>query len=86
MNSLFHHPSSNGTILLFTCVLSFFSFQFETETENTKLRRDVFSEGNVSSVGTPTAIVSLMSGQEEMFAFRRAVSHSHSKIHICFIS
>lgn len=50
------------------------SFQFETETENTKLRRDVFSEGNVSSVGSPTAIVSLMSGQEEMFAFRRAVS------------
>ncbi|KAL1557268.1 peroxisome-assembly ATPase [Salvia divinorum] len=50
------------------------SFQFETETESTKLRRDVSSEGSVSSGGTPTAIVSLLSGQEEMFAFRRAVS------------
>ncbi|KAH6790808.1 AFG1-like ATPase family protein, partial [Perilla frutescens var. frutescens] len=50
------------------------SFQFETEMENTKLRRDVLSEGNVSSGGTPTAIISLLSGQEEMFAFRRAVS------------
>ncbi|XP_041990677.1 putative ATPase N2B isoform X1 [Salvia splendens] len=50
------------------------SFQFETETESTKLRRDVSSEGSVSSGGTATAIVSLLSGQEEMFAFRRAVS------------
>ncbi|KAF5201916.1 Afg1-like atpase [Thalictrum thalictroides] len=50
------------------------SFQFETETEGAKLRRDVLAEGNVSSVGGPSGIVSLLSGQEEMFAFRRAVS------------
>ncbi|KAJ4953831.1 hypothetical protein NE237_030663 [Protea cynaroides] len=50
------------------------SFQFETETEGGKLRRDVLAEGNVSSSGAPTGIVSLLSGQEEMFAFRRAVS------------
>lgn len=50
------------------------SFQFETETEGTKLRRDVLVEGNVSAGGHPTGIVSMLSGQEEMFAFRRAVS------------
>lgn len=50
------------------------SFQFETEMEGTKLRRDVMAEGSVSSGGAPTGIVSMLSGQEEMFAFRRAVS------------
>ncbi|KAL3844302.1 hypothetical protein ACJIZ3_001705 [Penstemon smallii] len=50
------------------------SFQFETETETTRLRRDVLAEGNVSSAGSPTGIISLLSGEEEMFAFRRAVS------------
>lgn len=50
------------------------SFQFETEAEGGKLRRNVLVEGNVGSVGAPTAIVSMLSGQEEMFAFRRAVS------------
>lgn len=50
------------------------TFQFETETEGAKLRRDVLAEGNVSSGGTPTGIVSMLSGQEEMFAFRRAIS------------
>ncbi|XP_027080929.2 uncharacterized protein [Coffea arabica] len=50
------------------------SFQFETETEGAKLRRDVLAEGTVSSGGTPTGITSMLSGQEEMFAFRRAVS------------
>ncbi|KAL6528830.1 hypothetical protein OROMI_029006 [Orobanche minor] len=50
------------------------SFQFETEIEGSKLRRDVTAEGNVSSGGTTTGIVSLLSGQEEMFAFQRAVS------------
>ncbi|KAF9618006.1 hypothetical protein IFM89_039382 [Coptis chinensis] len=50
------------------------SFQFETETEDGKLRRDVLAQGTVGSVGAPTGIVSLLSGQEEMFAFRRAVS------------
>ncbi|KAL6512393.1 hypothetical protein OROHE_020005 [Orobanche hederae] len=50
------------------------SFQFETEIEGSKLRRDVTAEGNVSSGGTTTEIVSLLSGQEEMFAFQRAVS------------
>ncbi|XP_022135609.1 AFG1-like ATPase isoform X2 [Momordica charantia] len=51
------------------------SFQFETEAEGGKLRRNVLEEGNVGSVGAPTAIVSMLSGQEEMFAFRRA-THS----------
>ncbi|XP_073283495.1 uncharacterized protein [Primulina huaijiensis] len=50
------------------------SFQFETETEGSKLRRDVLAEGGVSSGGAPSGITSLLSGQEEMFAFRRAVS------------
>ncbi|XP_022865518.1 putative ATPase N2B [Olea europaea var. sylvestris] len=50
------------------------SFQFETETEGGKLRRDVLAEGSVSSGGTQTGIISLLSGQEEMFAFQRAVS------------
>ncbi|KAJ6330026.1 hypothetical protein OIU76_008788 [Salix suchowensis] len=50
------------------------SFQFETETEGGKLRTDVLAKGNVGSVGAPSGIVSMLSGQEEMFAFRRAVS------------
>ncbi|XP_031373432.1 AFG1-like ATPase isoform X2 [Punica granatum] len=50
------------------------SFQFETEIEGSKLRRDVLAEGSVSSGGVPTGIISMLSGQEEMFAFRRAVS------------
>ncbi|GAV88371.1 AFG1_ATPase domain-containing protein [Cephalotus follicularis] len=50
------------------------SFQFETETEGSKLRRNVLAEGNVSSGGAPSGIVSMLSGQEEMFAFHRAVS------------
>ncbi|XP_012076596.1 AFG1-like ATPase isoform X2 [Jatropha curcas] len=50
------------------------SFQFETEAEGGKLRRNVLAEGNVSTGGAPTGIVSMLSGQEEMFAFRRAVS------------
>ncbi|XP_065615891.1 uncharacterized protein LOC112005188 isoform X1 [Quercus suber] len=50
------------------------SFQFETETEGAKLRTNVLAEGNVGSGGAPTGIISMLSGQEEMFAFRRAVS------------
>ncbi|CAO2820736.1 unnamed protein product [Amaranthus hypochondriacus] len=50
------------------------SFQFETEMEGTKLRRDVLAEGSTGSGGSPSGIISLLSGQEEMFAFRRAVS------------
>lgn len=50
------------------------SFQFETETEGAKLRRDVLAGGSVSSGGAPSGIISLLSGQEEMFAFQRAVS------------
>lgn len=53
------------------------SFQFETEAEGTKLRRDVLAEGNVGGGPSPTGLVSLLSGQEEMFAFRRAVSNSN---------
>ncbi|KAJ0481212.1 putative ATPase, AFG1, P-loop containing nucleoside triphosphate hydrolase [Helianthus annuus] len=50
------------------------SFQFETETEGSKLRRDVLAEGNIGSGGAPAGIISMLSGKEEMFAFRRAVS------------
>ncbi|KAL8054469.1 hypothetical protein ABFX02_05G138800 [Erythranthe guttata] len=52
------------------------SFQFETETEDTKLRRDVLAEANTttSSRENTTGIISLLSGQEEMFAFQRATS------------
>ncbi|KAJ8436743.1 hypothetical protein Cgig2_009717 [Carnegiea gigantea] len=50
------------------------SFQFETEIEGSKLRRDVLAEGSAGSGGSSTGIISLLSGQEEMFAFRRAVS------------
>lgn len=50
------------------------SFQFETETEGGKLRRDVLAEGTVGTGGSSTSIISMVSGEEEMFAFRRAVS------------
>lgn len=50
------------------------SFQFETETEGGKLRTNVLAEGNVGSGGVPSGIVSMLSGQGEMFAFRRAAS------------
>ncbi|CAH9073281.1 unnamed protein product [Cuscuta epithymum] len=50
------------------------SFQFETEIEGGRLRRDVLAEGGISSGGSPTGIISMLSGQEELFAFRRAVS------------
>lgn len=50
------------------------SFQFETEAEGTKLRRDVSAEGNVGVGPSTTGLVSMLSGQEEMFAFRRAIS------------
>lgn len=50
------------------------SFQFETETEGGKLRRDVLAAGSVGLGPAPSGITSLLSGQEEMFAFRRAVS------------
>ncbi|XP_064949992.1 uncharacterized protein LOC135599149 isoform X4 [Musa acuminata AAA Group] len=50
------------------------SFQFETEAEGGKLRRDVLAAGSVGLGPAPSGITSLLSGQEEMFAFRRAVS------------
>ncbi len=50
------------------------SFQFETETEGGKLRTNVLAEGKVGSGGAPMGIISMLSGQEEMFAFSRAVS------------
>eukprot|EP00268_Persea_americana_P043103 TRINITY_DN4321_c0_g1_i3.p1 TRINITY_DN4321_c0_g1~~TRINITY_DN4321_c0_g1_i3.p1 ORF type:complete len:316 (+),score=25.01 TRINITY_DN4321_c0_g1_i3:77-1024(+) len=50
------------------------SFQFETEIEGGKLRRDVLAEGSMGSGAAPAGISSLLSGQEETFAFRRAVS------------
>ncbi|KAK9101970.1 hypothetical protein Sjap_019224 [Stephania japonica] len=49
------------------------SFQFETEIEGTKLRRDVLAQGSVGSGGAPSGIAAILSGQEEMFAFRRAI-------------
>ncbi|KAK6236960.1 hypothetical protein QUC31_020755 [Theobroma cacao] len=60
--------TEEGTLFDLEC------FQFETETEGAKLRRDVLAEGSVSSGGAPAGITSMLSGQEEMFAFRRAVS------------
>ncbi|BAT82318.1 hypothetical protein LR48_Vigan462s000900 [Vigna angularis] len=50
------------------------SFQFETEIDGGKLRRNVLAEGRVSSAGAPSSITSILSGQEELFAFHRAVS------------
>lgn len=50
------------------------SFQFETETESGGLRRDVLAAGSIGSGPAPAEIASLLSGQEEMFAFRRAIS------------
>ncbi|XBI24420.1 hypothetical protein VPH35_049524 [Triticum aestivum] len=50
------------------------SFQFETEAEGSKLRRDVSAEGNIGAGPSTRGLVSMLSGQEEMFAFRRAIS------------
>uniref|UniRef100_A0A453DVK7 ATPase N2B n=1 Tax=Aegilops tauschii subsp. strangulata TaxID=200361 RepID=A0A453DVK7_AEGTS len=50
------------------------SFQFETEAEGSKLRRDVSAEGNVGAGPSTRGLVSMLSGQEEMFAFQRAIS------------
>ncbi|KAL2633029.1 hypothetical protein R1flu_004508 [Riccia fluitans] len=54
------------------------SLQFETEAEGSRLRRDVLVSGNVAPLaGTNeerSSIQSLLSGREELFAFRRAVS------------
>ncbi|XP_021758189.1 putative ATPase N2B isoform X2 [Chenopodium quinoa] len=50
------------------------SFQFETEMEGSKLRRDVLTEGSMGSGGSPSGIISILSAQEEMFAFHRAIS------------
>lgn len=50
------------------------SFQFETDIEGGKLRRDVLAAGSVGKGPAPSGIVSMLSGEEEMFAFRRAVS------------
>lgn len=62
-----------------TNVLKFLSsLQFETEAEGSRLRRDVLVSGNVAPLGASRAakssIESLLSGREELFAFRRAVS------------
>ncbi|CAK9200295.1 unnamed protein product [Sphagnum troendelagicum] len=54
------------------------SLQFETEAESSRLRRDVQAEGSVAPLGVSkedkASIHSLLSGREELFAFRRAVS------------
>jgi hypothetical protein len=59
---------------MFTLEVVLCSFQFETEAEETKLRRDVLAEGKVGTRPSTSGLVSILSGQEEMFAFRRAVS------------
>ncbi|KAL3694720.1 hypothetical protein R1sor_008371 [Riccia sorocarpa] len=54
------------------------SLQFETEAEGSRLRRDVLVSGSVAPLaGTKeeqAGIQALLSGREELFAFRRAVS------------
>lgn len=62
------------------------SFQFETESEGTKLRRDVLAEGSVGSRPSTSGLVAILSGQEEMFAFRRAVSDALSFTLLCMNS
>lgn len=34
----------------------------------------MLAEGSISAAGSPSSIVSMLSGEEEMFAFARAVS------------
>jgi predicted ATPase len=59
-------------------ILDLESLQFETEAESSRLRRDVQAEGSVAPLGVSkegkASIHSLLSGREELFAFRRAVS------------
>jgi hypothetical protein len=67
------------------------SFQFETESEGTKLRRDVLAGGNVGLGPSTTGLVAILSGQEEMFAFRRAVCtepcyHCYVRNSCCLLS
>ncbi|MCO5571765.1 hypothetical protein L7F22_025513 [Adiantum nelumboides] len=54
------------------------SLQFETEAEDSRLRRDVTLSGDVAPVASTKeerrSIQSLLSGREELFAFQRAVS------------
>ncbi|XP_078178100.1 AFG1-like ATPase family protein isoform X2 [Carex rostrata] len=50
------------------------SFQFETDIEGGKLRRDVTAAGTLGTRPTSTGLEFIMSGQEELFAFRRAIS------------
>jgi len=52
------------------------SLQFETEVEGTKLRRDLMASGSVSPVSTSqgSSKGSLFTGEEERFAFDRALS------------
>lgn len=68
------HFSTDKAYLILYC-----SFQFETEIEGSKLRRDVLASGSISTGPTLSGIASLLSGQEELFAFRRAVSTNIKK-------
>jgi len=68
----------------FTWTVMLCSFQFETESEGTKLRRDVLAEGNVGLGPSTTGLVAILSGQEEMFAFRRAVCTGSCYYH-CYV-
>lgn len=49
------------------------SLQFETAVEGARLRRDVTTPGGVAPVGA-APLEAILSGREEDFAFRRAVS------------
>eukprot|EP00850_Spirogloea_muscicola_P020590 SM000220S07069 [mRNA] locus=s220:179007:183750:- [translate_table: standard] len=59
-------------------LVNFESLQFETEVEGSRLRANVMESGEVASIASSAegrvAIESQLSGREEDFAFRRAVS------------
>eukprot|EP00850_Spirogloea_muscicola_P017447 SM000150S01706 [mRNA] locus=s150:154467:159140:+ [translate_table: standard] len=59
-------------------LVNFESLQFETEVEGSRLRANVMERGEVASIASSAegrvAIESQLSGREEDFAFRRAVS------------
>ncbi|KAL5975807.1 hypothetical protein ACLOJK_020135 [Asimina triloba] len=65
--------------LLLSPVVHRVGVRFESEIEGGKLRRDVLAEGSVGSGPVASGIASLLSGQEEMFAFRRAVNYDASE-------
>jgi hypothetical protein len=59
------------------------SFQFETDIEGGRLRRDVMAMGTLGTTPKTTGLEFIMSGQEELFAFRRAVSITKKLVGSC---